>query len=292
MTLNDWHAAVAPKVNAAWAVHNALESTQTNLDFMVLFSSLSAVMGQIGQANYASGNTFLAAFAQYRHALSLPASVLDIGVMEDVGYVSENQGILEQFRSLGYYTLKEQGLLDALTFSIKNQEPRTVDTSQLLNSAEIVIGLRSLQPVSDPTTRVLWKRDRRMALAHLKRASSSAGDTATAASGSQDLAVFVSKVADQPHLIEQEETQEFLTKQIGARLYAFMFQPEEDLDVNLSLTALGIDSLVAIEIRNWWRQTFGLELSVLEIMSASSIKALGKLAIDGLRKEHRRDTGS
>ncbi|UNI16442.1 putative PKS/NRPS-like protein biosynthetic cluster [Purpureocillium takamizusanense] len=292
LTLDDWQAAVTPKVDASWAVHNALESTQTNLDFMVLFSSLSAVMGQVGQANYASGNTFLSAFAQYRHALNLPASVLDIGVMEDVGYVSENQAILEQFRSLGYYTLKEKGLLDALTFSIMNQKPGAANASQLLNSTEIVIGLRSIQPVSDATTRVLWKRDRRMALSHLKHASSSADDTTAATSGSQDLAMFVSKVADQPHLIEQEETQEFLTRQIGARLYAFMFQPEEDLDVNLSLTALGIDSLVAIEIRNWWRQTFGLELSVLEIMSASSIKALGKLAIDGLRKDHRRDTGN
>ncbi|KAJ6441489.1 56kDa selenium binding protein (SBP56) [Purpureocillium lavendulum] len=292
LTLNDWQAAVVPKIDAAWAVHNALESTKTSLDFMVLYSSLSAVMGQIGQANYASANTFLAAFAQYRHALGLPASVLDIGVMEDVGYVSENPAILEQFRSLGYHTLKEEDLLDALTFSIRNQMPRASDGLQRLNSTEMAIGLGSLQPVSDPSTRVLWKRDRRMAIAHLDQSSSSGLDSARSTPGNQDIAALVSKVATQPQLIEQDETQEFLTRQIGIRLYAFMFRPEEDLDVNQSLTALGIDSLVAIEIRNWWRQTFGLELSVLEIMSASSIRALGKLAVDGLRKEYSANTGT
>ncbi|KAL9630961.1 MAG: hypothetical protein Q9204_004461 [Flavoplaca sp. TL-2023a] len=41
-----------------------------------------------GQANYAAANTFLDAFVLYRHFFGLPASVLDIGVMEHIGFVS------------------------------------------------------------------------------------------------------------------------------------------------------------------------------------------------------------
>lgn len=51
---------------------------------MVIFSSYSGLVGQLGQSNYASANTFLDAFVQYRHANGLPASVHDIGVIEDV----------------------------------------------------------------------------------------------------------------------------------------------------------------------------------------------------------------
>ena len=43
------------------------------------------------------------------------------------------------------------------------------------------------------------------------------------------------------------------------------------------------DSLVAIEIRNWWRQGLGLEISILEIMNAESIEQLGKVALEGLK---------
>ncbi|KAJ4338021.1 hypothetical protein N0V95_008172 [Ascochyta clinopodiicola] len=45
--------------------------------------SVSGLMGQFGQANYAAANCFLDAFAQYRHAQGLPASAIDLGVAED-----------------------------------------------------------------------------------------------------------------------------------------------------------------------------------------------------------------
>jgi hypothetical protein len=82
MCLSDWGAAIKPKVDGTWNLHEATKSSP--LDFMVLFSSFSGIMGQRGQANYASANTFLDAFVQYRHANGLPASVLDIGPIEDV----------------------------------------------------------------------------------------------------------------------------------------------------------------------------------------------------------------
>lgn len=82
MRLNDWEAAIRPKVDGTWNLHKATRST--SLDFMVMFSSFSGLVGQRGQSNYASANTFLDAFVQYRHANGLPASVLDIGPIEDV----------------------------------------------------------------------------------------------------------------------------------------------------------------------------------------------------------------
>lgn len=90
--------AIVPKVKGAWNLHNALHDHQ--LDFFILFSSISAIVGQLGQGNYSAANTFLDSFVQYRHSLNLPASAINFGVMEDVGYVSQNPAALEQLSKI------------------------------------------------------------------------------------------------------------------------------------------------------------------------------------------------
>ncbi|OJJ97388.1 hypothetical protein ASPACDRAFT_1882131 [Aspergillus aculeatus ATCC 16872] len=90
MTYSDWVTVVEPKVQGTWNLHNVLPS---NLDFFILISSCSGLCGQWGQANYAAANTFLDAFVQYRHHQGLPASVIDLGVMGDVGFVARNQNL-------------------------------------------------------------------------------------------------------------------------------------------------------------------------------------------------------
>jgi hypothetical protein len=62
---------------------------------------------------------------------------------------------------------------------------------------------------------------------------------------------------------------------IGATLFDFMMRPLEDLDVKMSPKSLGMDSLVAIELKNWFKQRVGVEVGVLEIMGAGSMEQLG-----------------
>lgn len=65
-----------------------------------------------------------------------------------------------------------------------------------------------------------------------------------------------------------------------------MQTPIEELSVNPSLVAIGVDSLLAIEVRNWWRQTLGLEITTLQILGCENVQGLGKIAIEGLKAEH------
>jgi hypothetical protein len=97
MTYEEWQAANLPKIQGTWNLHEAFASQF--LDFFVLFSSFSGLLGHWGQANYASANTFLDAFAQYRHGKGLPASVLDISIIEDVGWVSQEPAHLDQLKA-------------------------------------------------------------------------------------------------------------------------------------------------------------------------------------------------
>lgn len=279
LTHDDWFEAANPKVEGAINLHEALKDV--DLDFFILFSSISYVVGQIGQANYSAANAFLAAFTQYRHSLGLPASVLNVGVMDDVGYVVENQSLLDQFKSLSYHLLKENDLLEGLTFMLSHQKPAPTSEGSFVNPAELIIGLKSTKPLSDPNNRAVWKRDRRMAASHMKDADAAAGG-----SGNEDFGQFIKNVNADPSLLDIQANIDFLTTAIGECIYSLMSRSPSELDVNMTLSGLGVDSLVAIEIRNWWRHTLGLNSSVLEIMGAGSIAMLGKLAADGIKKAH------
>ncbi|KAL9030025.1 MAG: hypothetical protein Q9180_006955 [Flavoplaca navasiana] len=99
----------------------------------------------------------------------------------------------------------------------------------------------------------------------------------------ESLGHFLATVSKSPSILSEQANAEFLTREIGLRLCNFMLRSEDDLDLKQPLSVLGVDSLVAIEIRNWWRQGLGLEISILEIMNAESIGHLGKVALKGLK---------
>ena len=74
---------MAPKVRGGWALHELTAGDP--LDFFVLFSSGAALLGSPGQSNYAAANGFLDGLASYRHARGLPALSINWGSWAEVG---------------------------------------------------------------------------------------------------------------------------------------------------------------------------------------------------------------
>ena len=281
MTYENWQTVLSPKVQGTWNLHEALKAEK--LDFFVMFSSVSGIVGQSGQANYAAANTFLDAFMQYRHRLHLPASVLDIGVVEDVGYVSQNPAVLKQMRAINAQTISEQALLDALQISILQNDPRRPSSNGIANQNQLVVGLGSRTSILDPQSRCPWRRDVRMSM---YRNSDHSNSLRSPTAGNESLKSFLSAVAANPSLLADTSSLGFLSREIGACLCSFVQIPVEDLSLTRSLTAMGIDSLLAIEVRNWWRQALGLEVTTLEILGSENVAALGRIALEGLKLKH------
>lgn len=282
MTHESWQAVHSPKVTGTWNLHNAL--LDYPLDFFVLFSSYSGIVGQWGQANYASSNTFLNSFTQYRHSLGLPASCLDIGAIEDIGFVSENPIILDQFRATGNPLLGENDLLDVLQLAIvRSPAPsKLIDEGDFCNPNQILQGLKSTLPLSDPNNRTIWKHDPRMSIYRNLETASSAPATST----NEALKHFLSATSQDPALLAQESSLGFLAREIGARLQDLLLRSSEDLDLDANLSGMGVDSLVSIEIKNWWKRNLGLEITVLEILSAGTVRNLASVAVKGLKEKY------
>jgi NAD(P)-dependent dehydrogenase (short-subunit alcohol dehydrogenase family) len=275
MTYDDWTAAIGPKVDGTWNLHHALP----DLDWFVMFSSVSGLMGQFGQANYAAANTFLDAFAQYRHARGLPASVIDLGVAEDVGFVASNTSLIDYFKFLSANLLSERDVADIVRLAIARSPSKTNASTEFTNASQLTVGVASYKPLSDPGNRIIWKRDRRFSV--YRNMESSGKNGGVAEEGLKALLAQIARDGSEARTSTGEEPVEYLAKEMGKTLYGFMMRDVEDMDLEQALSSLGLDSLVGIELRNWCRQQLGLEISILEMMQ-STLRDLGKKAVAAL----------
>jgi polyketide synthase 5 len=73
----------APKVYGAWNLHQALQDRP--LDWFCSFSSVAALVGSPGQGAYAAANSWLDAFARWRHAQGLAATTIAWGAWGQIG---------------------------------------------------------------------------------------------------------------------------------------------------------------------------------------------------------------
>ncbi|OHE91655.1 beta-ketoacyl synthase domain-containing protein [Colletotrichum orchidophilum] len=276
MTFEQWQMTVAPKVEGTWNLHHALQGQREPLDFFFLFSSLSGLGGQIGQANYAAGNAFLDAFVQYRHSQGLACSVLDIGIMEDIGVLAREANRLEALRSTSQHCLHEQDLLDAMELMMRRSHaknrihPEGLGSSpeEFFNPSQLAIGMRS----SSSVNRTGWHQDPRAGFLANIASSDRPVDQHRSDSTLKD---FLQSCTVDPTKLESDEVKYFLAEEIGAALRGFMMRQDEEVDLTRPLQT---DSLVTVELRNWLRRKVGVIFNVLEMKNAESIVALGGLA--------------
>ncbi|RAH79597.1 putative polyketide synthase [Aspergillus japonicus CBS 114.51] len=279
MTYSDWVNVVEPKVKGTWNLYNALPS---DMDFFILISLCSGICGQWGQANYAAANTFLDAFVQYCYYYGLPASVIDLGVMGDVGFVSRNPNVLRQFQNTGAFVLNEDMFLEAMTSAVQRSHPVAISLPMRIysNPSQIVLGLNTAVPASSWANRVVWKNDVRFSIYYnLNRDGET---TTTALFKPNSLREFLASAATQPILLKDETAVMKITDAIAVALADFLMRGKDGIALIDLFSSLGIDSLVVMEMRNWIRQHFGVDRSVLTILRCSLLLKLGENIRDEL----------
>ncbi len=268
MTVEQYHATISSKVQGTWNLHRAALEQEQPLGFFTMLSSISGVVGQKGQANYAAANAFLDAFARYRHSLGLPANSTDLGLIEDVGYVAEQGGMQGHFDTRQWKGINEAALHQILRYSILQQ----LSPINQASAAQLITGI----PVPQPDDSSL-QRDARFGALFIRDFSAATAREAGTDS-SKDIQAFTllhRSGADPTVLLPA-------AVDIVNQQFTKMLRLDERLEPAKSLSAYGLDSLSAVEFRNWARGELGVELTTLDITNATSLfslceKIIGKL---------------
>lgn len=93
---------------------------------------------------------------------------------------------------------------------------------------------------------------------------------------------FLAQAEINPTMLKEASSAEFLAVELAKTLHGFLLIPVEEVDISRSITSMGVDSLVAIELRNWCRHKMGLEITILEILDLPTLEAFGQSAAQRL----------
>jgi natural product biosynthesis luciferase-like monooxygenase protein len=112
---------LAPKVAGTWNLHQI--TLGMKLDFFVCISSITSVWGSDGLCHYTAANHFLDIFAHYRHSLNLPALTVNVGALNDGGMHyrdDQSTSIRERVTQIGLRYYSPHDLLKTLEYSLGN----------------------------------------------------------------------------------------------------------------------------------------------------------------------------
>ncbi|RFU28992.1 hypothetical protein B7463_g7334, partial [Scytalidium lignicola] len=265
MTVDEFHTTISNKVQGTWNLHTAAQEHELTLDFFTMLSSISGVVGQKAQANYAAANVFMDAFATYRHGLGLRANAVDLGVIEDVGYIAARDGMQQQLDTDQWLGINEAVLRKILSYSIFQQ----TNPINKASSAQLITGI----PVPQQEDSILAK-DARFGGLFIGESSVNGGKGNN--DGSKDIQAFFLRLRSggDPAAVLAAGL-DILNKQFMKTL-----RLSEPMEPAKSLSSYGLDSLSAVEVRNWVRMDLGVEVTLLEITSAASLISLCEKIIE------------
>ncbi|KAF8858215.1 ketoacyl-synt-domain-containing protein [Acephala macrosclerotiorum] len=262
MTHAQWTSVVQPKVAGAWNFHNSLLASSQSLDFFILLSSVAGAVGNRGQAAYAAANCFLNAFAQYRLSLGLSASSIDLTAVSDAGYLVESGGERQKevMENLGSESISEKEVLALIGAAITGK----IGTAC---NGHCITGLRI---VPERIDEIFWTGDAKFR--HLREAAEKEASQMEGANAS----TVVSLGASLKAATSKAQAIDLITEGLLTKISAVLMVPREEMDPSKPIVVYGLDSLVAIEIRNWITRELEASLQVLELLTSGSFMALAE----------------
>ncbi|MFE2922364.1 type I polyketide synthase [Streptomyces goshikiensis] len=226
------------KVDATLHLHEL--TRDLDLSAFVLFSSFAATFGAPGQGNYAPGNAFLDAFAEYRRAAGLPATSLAWGPWGDGGMAEGAVG--DRMRRHGVIEMAPERAVGALQHALDRDE--TTLTVADMEWKRFVLAFTSGRA--------------RPLLHDLPEARQAMEDTRTdTAQDSGSAAVLAQRLAGQPEAEQERLLLELVRTAVAAVLG---YAGPDAVDAGRAFKELGFDSLTSVELRNRLGAAAGLKL--------------------------------
>lgn len=235
-----------------------------------------AVVGNYGQSAYSAGNNFVKALVNKGGLTGLPGSTIDISTVRGIGYV-------ERVQKAGIMTAKMVERIDNSAMPISERDLHQLVAKAVKaishNSgrhANITSGIQLVQ--SDRINKTFWANN--LKFSHL---------VIEVGLGEQDASGSGCKIFVKSLLLEANSTAKafkIIRDAFTAKLKAALQNPAtEKIPDSQPLIDLGIDSLVAVEVRTWFRQELGLDIAILKILGGAAMAELVEDAVERLPRE-------
>ncbi|MGW5049594.1 SDR family NAD(P)-dependent oxidoreductase [Actinokineospora sp. NPDC004072] len=237
------------KVYGGWLLHEFAQR-QPELDFFLLYSSAASVVGGPGQANYAAANAFLDRLAHRRAAAGLPATALNWGPVAQLGMSARlDEQHAKAFEADGVAFFSPAKAMRALESLLAEPRPQAAvgecDWNRFV----------STKPLANALYQELTR------------------DSGAAAAGIDLDALRSAAPAERRGAIDR-----FIRAKVADVLH---FTDVDDVDSRARFAQLGLDSLVAVELKNALEVAFGVPLPATVAFDHPSAHDLAGF-IDGL----------
>ncbi|KAK2042693.1 polyketide synthase module [Colletotrichum somersetense] len=259
MSLENYAEAIRPKVHGTLNLHKQFDKADS-LDFFVILSSVVGVAGNASQSNYSAAGAYQDAFARWRVSRGLPAVSVDLGAVKAIGVAAETAGVLGRLQRTGHMPLSEDQVLGVLGSAIlAPYEP------------QVVVGLNS-GPGNhwDHAGESQLGRDARFSALRAREVDQIHGKSGPGAAVG-DASSLASRLAKAK---SPDEATQSVAAAIAEKLSDIFMIPADDIELANRPAQYGIDSLVAVELRNMLVQQAAAEVSIFGIMQSASLAAL------------------
>ncbi|KAK1979454.1 putative polyketide synthase [Colletotrichum cereale] len=259
MTHDAFEASVGPKARGAVALHNALQDVPgLDLDFFVLTSSVSALLGNTGQSNYSAANGVLESLARFRTARGQPATSLALPMVLGVGVVAETDGLEASLVRKGLYGIDEAEMLRGFEVA-------------MTRSGNVFMGMEpsclgaSIAAATEGSLDLYWYRDARFC--HV-RAAIEAGGKQRSSDGPGGGDNFAESVKSVLKSEGYDAAVQAVARHIAKRVSIILMIAVEDMELEgPSIASYGLDSMIGAEMRTWLFKEFGLNYPFQQLLA-------------------------
>ncbi|KRV50593.1 polyketide synthase [Wenjunlia vitaminophila] len=229
-----------PKAVGAWRLHEA--TAGADLDWWVGYSSIASLLGGGGQGNYAAASAWLDGLAHWRRARDLPALSVNWGGWSEVGAARD-------LKLAAFGMLRPQEGVEAL--------------KGLLAHGRVQAGVTRIHP-------------RLLAESYPELTGSSFFAPLLAGGGAEERTAGDWSGPDALTGLDGQDLLDAVRGRLARVVAAALGFPSGELDTTRPLVRIGLDSLMAVRIKNAVRRDFGVDLPVASLLQGSSTDRLAR----------------
>ncbi|NES81718.1 MAG: SDR family NAD(P)-dependent oxidoreductase, partial [Moorea sp. SIO2B7] len=245
---------MSPKVQGAWHLHQLTQNQQ--LDFFVMFSSIASLFGSPGQGNHSAANGFLDGLAYYRRSLGLPGLSINWGIVGEVGEAAE-RGADVSLQKKGLGAIAPAQVLESLELLMSGTDDTEVGV--------VPIDWLALEErIAEWPFLADWQ-ELTASMAATKRENDS--------------------ILQRLKAVSLEERESILMEYLVGKIAKILAMSASQIDVAQPLIDMGLDSLMAGELRNLLKRQLGWDIPFQKIFGGASTAQIADLVNDQITQQ-------